>query len=75
MKLVKVVFAAAALLVVSGPAMASVGDFRSNGEELREGQLICPKVAEAALKKAAAAEGQFQASDASREVASAHSAN
>ncbi|MGE3263466.1 MAG: hypothetical protein AB7K68_16935 [Bacteriovoracia bacterium] len=73
MKSLKVVFVAAALLV-SGSAMASVGDFRSTGEELRNGQLICPKLADSAYKKAninAQSSGEV-----ARDVASSsHSAN
>jgi hypothetical protein len=76
MKLVKVVLVAVAF-AISGSAMAAVGDFRSTGEELREGQLICPQLAEAAMKRAAAShfDGQPAAREFSRDVANATSAN
>jgi hypothetical protein len=67
MKLVKVVFAAVAFLVGSS-AMASVGDFRSTGEELREGQLICRQMDGSNRKQASVREEQYSA-PASRDVA------
>lgn len=66
MKLVKVVFAAVAFLVGSS-AMASVGDFRSTGEELREGQLICRQMDGSDRKQASRSEAASSSGD--RQVA------
>lgn len=67
MKLVKVVFAAVAFLVGSS-AMASVGDFRSTGEELREGQLICRQM-DGSDRKQAASRPEAVSSGSDRQVA------
>ena len=68
MKLVKVVLAAVAFLVGSS-AMASVGDFRSTGEELREGQLICRQMDGSARKQATNAREENHSAPATRQVA------
>lgn len=56
-------------MIVSGSAMAALGDFRSAGEVPREGQLICPQIAESARKRETQ-EARVIEQDKSREVAS-----